>query len=206
MRIELYWIVSAVVGLAVASAADASLGVGVGLGSVDLDAPVAAGGIYRLPDLPVINTGDETAVYQLTASLVAGPPLTRESGFDLAGWFDFSPNNFFLEPDASQPVKVSLMLPFSAPAGEYQVFLEASPQLKQTQGVAIGPAAATKLSFTVVTGSVLAAFQNRLRTWLFLNPVIYLVLAGLAVVLAFRIFRRTYAISIRTRSKRDLGD
>jgi len=37
----------------------ANVGVGVGLGKIQIDELLKSGGIYKLPSIPVINTGDE---------------------------------------------------------------------------------------------------------------------------------------------------
>lgn len=76
----------------------------------------------------MINTGSESATFQLKADLVEGPVLAQREPEKVYHWFSFHPQSFGLAPDATQLVKMTLMLPFSAPAGEYEVFLEASPQ------------------------------------------------------------------------------
>lgn len=174
---------------------------GVGLGSVKVNQTLAPGGVYKIADLPVINTGSEDATFQLKANLIEGPVLAQREPQKVSNWLNFSPQNFELAPSESEGVKVTLTLPFSAPAGEYKIFLEAAPQVSAQQGVAIGPAAATKLYFTVGEGSVLGAFQNRLATWVYLNPAIKLVLAALAVLLALLIFRRNFNLQIDERPR-----
>lgn len=186
----------------VVAVALAQLGVGVGLGGVEVNQTLAPGGVYEIADLPVINTGSQSATFQLKANLVEGPVLAQREPPKVSNWFSFYPQSFQLAPNESKLVKVTLTLPFSAPAGEYEIFLEASPKISVEKGVAIGPAAATKLYFSVGEGSVLSAFQNRLATWVYLNPVIKLILAVVAVLLAAFIFRQNFNLKIDTRPRK----
>ncbi len=171
----------------------ASVGVGVGLGKVEISQPLAPGGIYQLPDLPVINTGDASGTYQVRARPVDPKP----SG--LNGWFRFSPQEFPLEPEQSQLVKVSLTLPLTVPDGDYRVRLEASPIQNPKKGVAIGPAAATKLYFVVKSGTVLGAIRNRIITFVLTRPEIYLLLAAFLLLQAFLILRRHFRLRLEAK-------
>ena len=160
------------------------VGVGVGLGKVDIGEPLAPGGIYHLPDLPVINTGEVPGTYQVRAD--PNP-----------SWLRFSPQTFPLEPDQSQLVQVSLTLPLTVPDGDYLVYLEASPIQNPKKGVAIGPAAATKLYFTVKSGTILGAVRNRIITFILTRPEIYLLLAALLLFNAGLILRRHFRLRLK---------
>ncbi len=182
------------------SVAFAQTGVGVGLGKVHIAEPLAPGGIYHLPDLPVINTGSVPGTYQVRANLVNPKGLSVQP-LGLEKWFRFSPQTFYLEPNQSQLVSVTLTLPLNTLDGDYLVYLEASPQQNPERGVTIGPAAATKLYFSVKSGTVLGAIRNRIITFILTRPEIYLLLAVLLLLNAFFILRRHYKIKLEVSSK-----
>lgn len=199
MRLKwLIAIVVIVIALSVQSVS-ASTGVGVGLGEIRLEEDLKPGGIYRLPDLPVINTGDVAGDYRVSAEVVEA--LVIADPDEVAGWVEFTPREFHLDPGASRLVSQQLQLPVAAPAGEYLVFLEAAAAPPSDAPVAIGAAAATKLYFSVAPGSVLGALRQRVTTWVLLNHWIYLLLAVLALLMAVFIFRRNYQFSIQTRPR-----
>lgn len=179
----------------------AQTGVGVGLGKVEISEPLSPGGIYRLPDLPVVNTGEVAGTYQVRANLnpkgLSPEPLGLNSGA-----FGFRPQTFHLEPNQSQLVKVTLTLPLTVPDGDYLVYLEASPVQNPGRGVAIGPAAATKLYFTVKSGTVLGAIRNRIITFIFTRPEIYLLLAALLLLNAFFILRRHFRLRFHLEARK----
>jgi hypothetical protein len=177
------------------SIAFAQTGVGVGLGKVSISEPLAPGGIYRLPDLPVVNTGKVPGEYHVTAT---------DSKNVSSTWLSFAPQSFRLEPGQSQLVRTTLTLPLTAPDGDYLVYLEASPVQNPQKGVAIGPAVATKLYFSVKSGSVLGAVRNRVLTFVYTRPEIYLVLAAIFLLQALLILRRHFRVEIRPRRNRNL--
>ncbi len=155
------------------SAALAKLGVGVGLGKIDIDEKLSPGGIYKLPSLPVLNTGDEAADYEVEVTFLSEQEQRRPE----VSWFSFKPQSFHLEPGKSQTVEVSLTLPVNARPGDYFAFLEAHPT-KKGEGVTIGVAAATKLSFTVKTAGLLGAIIERIRSLLEQLKPIHFIIAG----------------------------
>ena len=175
----------------------AQTGVGVGLGKIHISEPLAPGGIYRLPDLPVVNTGEVAGTYTVRAVQAEGSAL-RSLG---EGGFGFSPQTFNLEPGQSRLVKVSLTLPLTVPGGDYLFYLEASPVQNPEKGVAIGPAAATKVYFTVKSGTVLGAIRNRIVTFILTRPEIYLILSALFLLEALLIFRRNFVVSLRLKPR-----
>lgn len=132
-------------------AVSARIGVGVGAGKIHIDEPLKAGGIYDLPAVPVLNTGDEPAEYQFSVQYHEGQETREDMGQRPAsGWFNFEPSSFPLEPGRVQAVKVVLTLPAKIKPGKYFAYLEARPVKKSVAGqTSIGIAAATQLWFTV---------------------------------------------------------
>lgn len=175
-----------------ATSAFAKLGVGVGLGKVQIDDKLAPGGIYKLPSLPVINTGDEGADYEVEVTYLEGQTELRPDGT----WFSFNPGRFTLEAGKSQLVEVTLTLPVNARPASYFAFLEAHPITKQ-EGVTIGIAAATKLNFTVRPSGVLGAAIERVRSLFESNkPASYTALGVLAGLLLIALGRRYLDIRV----------
>jgi hypothetical protein len=166
---------------------------------VQIREPLKPGGIYELPDLPVINTGKVDGTYQVRAEHVRRTPQARSNS--VVNWFSFRPQTFPLAPDQSRLVSVTLTLPLSTLEGDYLFYLEASPVQNPKKGVAIGPAAATKLYFSVQSGSVLGALRTRLITFILNRPEIYLLLAVLLLLEAFFILRRHFRFHIEARAK-----
>lgn len=158
----------------------AKIGVGVGLGKVQIDEQLSPGGIYKLPTLPVLNTGDEAGEYTVEVTYLSDQPELRPD----ASWFSFTPQSFPLDAGGSQLVDVSLSLPVDVRPGNYFAFLEAHPVAK-AEGVTIGVAAATKLSFTVKPAGILGAAIERIRSLLENNaPASYIILAAIGVAAA----------------------
>ncbi|MCH7541394.1 hypothetical protein IH981_01290 [Patescibacteria group bacterium] len=183
------------------NAAIAKLGVGVGLGKINIDEELTPGGIYKLPSLPVLNTGDEAADYEVEVTFLS----EQEQRQPEASWFSFQPQSFHLEAGKSQTVEVSLTLPVSTRAGDYFAFLEAHP-VKKGEGVTIGIAAATKLNFTVKPAGILGAIIERIRTFLENNsPASYYVLGAVGVVVLTLIGRRYLDLRIGLKKKTKKG-
>ena len=183
----------------------AKIGVGVGLGKVQIDEELSPGGIYKLPTLPVLNTGDEAGEYKVEVTYLSDQPELRPD----ASWFSFTPQSFPLDAGGSQLVDVSLSLPVDTRPGNYFAFLEAHPVAK-AEGVTIGVAAATKLNFTVKPAGVLGAAVERLRSLLENNaPASYIIIAVVGGVLALSLLvvvgRKYLAVQIRLKSKSQKG-
>ena len=180
------------------SAAVAKLGVGVGLGKIDIDEKLSPGGIYKLPSLPVLNTGDEAADYEVEVTFLSEQEQRRPE----ASWFSFKPQGFHLEPGKSQTVEVSLTLPVNARPGDYFAFLEAHPT-KKGEGVTIGVAAATKLSFTVKTAGLLGAIIERIRSLLEqLKPIHFIAAGALGLGVLVLVGRRYIDFRVGLKKKR----
>jgi hypothetical protein len=169
--------------------ASASVGSGVGIGEIVVHERLMPGGVYRLPAWPVLNTGDTEATYRL-----------QVEGVD-PNWFEFSQNNFRLGPQESKLVNVTIVLPFVARAGVYNVYLE--NQLVPSGPVGIGPAAATKLRFTVgESSSVLGAATQRAYTWFELNRRLCLLIFLLLDLFSlYVIIKKFFRISFKIESK-----
>ena len=181
----------------------AKIGVGVGLGKIQIDEELSPGGIYKLPTLPVLNTGDEDGNYEVTVTYLSEQPELQPA----VEWFKFSPQKFPLAAGQSQNVEVSLSLPVNVRPGNYFAFLEAHPVAK-AEGVTIGVAAATKLNFTVKPAGVLGAAIERVRS-LFENnaPVSYIVagiVGGVIILLGVVSMGRKY-LTVRIALKKKSG-
>ena len=160
------------------SLAFAKVGVGVGLGKIQIDEALSPGGIYNLPSLPVLNTGDEDLDYEIEVTYLS----EQEEMQPVGEWFNFSPQRFPLTAGSSQTVEIVLTLPVDARPGDYFAFLEAHPVAKG-EGVTIGVAAATKLNFTIKPKGVLGAAVERLRSLIEANRPVAYALGGLAALL-----------------------
>lgn len=176
----------------------AKIGVGVGLGKIQIDEPLSPGGIYKLPSLPVLNTGDEAGDYEVAVTYQhEQAPLRPEEA-----WFSFNPKAFHLEADGSQKVDVSLNLPVKVKPGDYFAYLEAHPTAKK-EGVTIGVAAATKLYFTVKPSGILGATVARVTSWFENNaPYSYWGFGVLVVLTAILTFRRFFILELAFKRKK----
>lgn len=179
----------------------ATVGVGVGAGKITLQAPVAPGGVYQLPPIPVLNTGDEPSDYGMSVEFNETQPQLKP----VRDWFSFSPTLFRLEPKASQIVSITLTLPLKTVPGEYFVYLEAHPVKVDVSGVtAVNIAAATKLSFTVKPANIFQGAYYRVASFVArYSPWSYVVLGVLAAAILLVILRRfvSFNIGISVRKK-----
>jgi len=168
--------------------AHASIGVGVNLGKIEIDEPLKPGGIYNLPLVGVINTGDEGGDYELEITYHQDQPELRPA----QDWFSFSPADFHLEAGESKSVAIKLSLPLNMRPGDYFAYIEAHPVAKSGPGTTIGVAAATKTYFTVAPANVFSALVWRVYSWFNVNaPLSYVLLTvvvGAIIIVAFRRF------------------
>lgn len=136
----------------------ARIGVGVGTGKIQVDKPLQAGGIYDLPALPVLNTGDEPGDYGVSVEYHEGVPQMRPA----REWFHFEPQSFSLDPGKVETVKVILTLPTKIQPGDYFAYLEGHPVKKSVSGqTSVGVAAAAKLYFTVAPANIFQGIYYR---------------------------------------------
>lgn len=167
----------------------ASIGVGVGSGKVTVQEPLKPGGIYELPAMPVLNTGDEPSEYGVSIEFNETQPQRKPA----REWFSFQPATFHLEPNESRVVSIKLTLPISAPPGEYFAYIEAHPVHTAKAGqTGVGVAAAAKLSFSVIPANVAqglyywaAASIAEYAPW---SHVALIVLAGAILISLIRRF------------------
>ena len=176
----------------------AGIGVGVNLGKIKIDEPLKPGGIYNFPSIGVINTGDEPGEYELEITYHQDQPELRP----LQEWFSFTPQQFHLEPVASQSVAVKLILPVKVKPGDYFAYLEAHPIIKAGPGTTIGVAAATKTYFTVIPANLLQAMIWRVSSFFTTYaPWTYVVLAVAIGAIIIVIIRKFFAFQIGIRRK-----
>lgn len=181
----------------VPSMALARVGVGVGTGKVIMDIPLKAGSIYDIPTVTVINTGDETAEYEMDVTYHSD----YEGNWPEKEWFEFSPNVFTLEPGKSQTVNVRLSLPVKAEPKDYYAFLEARPTKRPEShggGASIGIAAAAKLEFSIDPSNVFEALYYRTATFFAINaPWSYIILAVVVVAILGQTFRKKFKFKVK---------
>lgn len=177
--------------LLLVSPVSAKVGVGVNLGKIVVDQPLMPGGIYRLPSLGVINTGDETKDYALDVTYHYKQKELEPPG----DWFIFSPKTFELAPAKSQTVDIKLNLPVNARPGNYFAYLEAHPIVKGKKGVTIGVAAATKLYFSIKPANIFSAILYKILTFFeTFAPYSYIGLGLVVLIAGILIFRRYFTI------------
>ena len=177
---------------------DPSRGVGVSLGTIRVDDVLAKGGSYKLPSLGVINTGSEPGDYEVVVSYLDGQSGLRPA----ASWFRFQPQRFFLSASQVQDVAIDLTLPTGAGAGDYFALIEAHPVVSG-EGVTIGAAAATQVSFNVKPSSWFEA--QRLRASRYLDsaqPWPLVVLGSLLALVVFLGQRQLLRIDLRIQRRR----
>lgn len=173
------------------SVAKASVGAGVGAGEIIVTQKLLPGGVYLLPAWPILNTGDEAGTYKLLAE-----------GFD-AKWISFTENNIKLAPNEQKLVKVYVNLPLLAAEGVYNGYLD--NQLIPSGPVGMGPAAATKLRFTVGRSpGVLGAATQRVYTWYTLNRrIIILLFLLFDLVILYIVLKKYFRFTFKVESKKE---
>ncbi len=182
----------------IASVSLAGIGVGVNLGKIEIDEPIRPGGIYNFPSIGVINTGTESADYELAITYHQDQPEIRP----LQEWFSFNPSSFRLEPGESQNVTVKLTLPTKTKPGDYFAYLEAHPVIKAGPGTTIGVAAATKTYFSVAPANVLQAITYRISSFLTVYaPWTYVVLVVVAGAVIIALFGKFFKFQINIKMK-----
>ncbi len=173
--------------------AGAKIGVGVGLGKIQIDEPLLPGGIYKLPTIPVLNTGDEEMVYEMDVTFQHEQPDLRPE----KDWFEFKPQIFTLAGGGSQAVEVGLNLPLKITPGNYFAYLEAHPVATAQGGVTIGVAAATKTYFTVKPANIWQALMHKISSFLTTtSPTSYIILAVLIVIALIMIVQKYFTLNL----------
>jgi len=177
----------------------AKIGVGVSTGKIRVDESLKAGGVYELPPLVVINTGDEPSSYSVGVEYRANQPEIRPE----RAWFRFTPETFQLEPGKAQKVNIQLTLPVKTPPGDYFAYLEGRPVYGEREGsTRIGIAAAAKLNFTVAPANFLqGVYWRALHFWNKFTPWTYVALVILAGAALLVVVRRFFSFNIGVRKK-----
>lgn len=178
----------------------ARIGVGVGVGKIQVDKPLKAGGIYDLPALPVLNTGDEPGEYGASIEYHEGQETNLEMGFKPPKeWFNFEPSSFYLESGKIQQVQIKLTLPVKGvKPGNYFAYLEGHPIKKSEAGqTSIGVAAAAKLYFTVAPANIFQGIYYRfISLYSRYHPWDTIILAIIFAAIVFRFFGKKFKIQI----------
>ena len=175
-----------------AGGANADPGVGINLGRIEITDRLSPGGAYDLPTLGVINTGNERGDYEVVISYLHDQPQARPPG----GWFEFRPQQFSLDAGQTQNVGIRLTLPTGADPGDYFAFIEVHP-VADGEGVRVGIAAATRLSFAVKPANWFEEQRVRLNRFLDENePWSYIVPASILFALLLFLMRRYFRIRL----------
>lgn len=183
----------------ISSSADAEVGVGVNLGKIEIDEQLKPGGIYNLPIIGIVNTGDEEGDYELEITYHQDQPELRPS----QDWFSFSPAKFRLKPGESKSVEIKLALPVNMRPGDYFSYIEAHPVAESgPPGTTIGIAAAAKTYFTVVPANVASAIIWRVYSlFTVYAPWSYMTLVIVVGAVIIVVFRRFFNFQIGVRRK-----
>ena len=160
---------------------NARIGVGIGTGKIQVSKKLNPGGIYTIPTVTVLNTGDVESDYKMDIQYNEIQDQLKPS----AEWFHFSPLSFHLKPGQAQPIHINLILPVKAHPGDYFAYVEARPTMAKKQGVmTIGIAAATKLYFTVAPANFIqgiiyrtTSFWNKYSPWTWIVLVIIILIS-----------------------------
>ena len=164
-----------------------SVGVGIHPGKISFDEPLAPG-VHDVPPVTVTNTGGVAGYYEIEVIYFQG----QDEMMPPVDWFEFSPEGpYYLEPDHSQAVAVTLEVPADADSGDYYAGIEAHPVITEG-GVSIGIAAATKLCFIVDSES--SFFEENAVAF-------YIALGVLGLITAIFFFLRFSNIRIRLDSR-----
>lgn len=176
--------------------AAAERGVGVTLGRIVIEDRLAPGGGYTLPDLGVINTGDERGTYEIGISYLQDQKQLRPP----RDWFHVQPRRFSLDGKQAQAVRIRMVLPTGAEPGDYFALIEARMVAEEEGGVAIGAGAATVLSFSVKPSSWWQAQRVRLERYLEEGePWTYALPAALLLALLLFALARSFRLRIERR-------
>jgi hypothetical protein len=174
--------------------AAADRGVSISLGSIAISVPLRPGQEYRLPQLFVLNPGDETSNYVMDAV-----PIANEAGASIEpSWLTFDPPSFALEPGARRDVAVVLRLPESTAPGEYHGLIRAVLATDASGGAVLGAAAGSRLTFTVDSGAA-SLLRDLLSAWNAGGLWSWLVAVLLVTVALVLVLRRRFSFRIERR-------
>jgi hypothetical protein len=197
-RISLLLIACLILAAWLAAPSAASVGVGVDTGKIELNEALVPGGVYRLPAIGVVNTGDELTQYRVNITFMDNQSELKPE----TGWFTFSPDAFTLEKANSLRVSTTLRVPVNAPAGKYFALIEASPAVKPGGTATVGVAAAAKLSFNIREANLAMAVIHRTGDFFRdSSPYIYFALGVIAAIILIIVFRRHFRFSLKVEKK-----
>ena len=185
-------LISPVIGLS-------KIGVGVGVGKIEVTEPLKPGQIYDLPSLPVLNTGDETADYEVVIEYHQDQETKTGMGLKpVKEWFSFEPQSFSLKPGKVKNVVIKLTLPLKVRPGNYFAYLEAHPVKKsETGGASIGVAAASKLYFTVAPANIIQGLYYRIISlYAHYHPWDTIVLLVICLAILLRFFSKRFKFQV----------
>ena len=173
-------------------------GVGIMPSQIEVDESLLPGGYRVLPSLQVINTGDQTANYEVhVTSLQEQNEMKPDSDY-----FAFYPSTFALEPGANQVISISLNIPINAEPGDYLGLIEAHPQ-NAGKMVDISIAAAAQIYFTVKPANFMQA------SWVWFNsfierhePLSYMVPLVILIIFLLILFRRNLKVEFKIARRR----
>jgi len=188
-------------GLFIPFGTSAKMGVGIGTGKIELDKPAKPGGMYTLPPLNIVNTGDEASDYGVKVEYKQDQPRM----WPPKEWFIFAPKTFHLDPGQSQVVNVKLNIPIKAKPGDYFAFLEGYPIQKSDTpgGATVGIAAAAKMYLTVAPANIFQGIYYRFIYIMKNNaPWSYVILAVVLMSILVVLFRRYFSFNIGVRRKK----
>ncbi|MBU2025346.1 MAG: hypothetical protein ABIC19_01645 [Patescibacteria group bacterium] len=180
----------------------ARIGVGIGTGKIEVNENLKPGGIYTLPPITVLNTGDEASEYGLSIEYHQDQPQLSPS----REWFVFSPSSFNLEPGESKIVEIKLNLPVKIEPGNYFAYLEAHPVKKSrnTGGAMVGIASAAKLYFSVSPANIWQGiYYKAVSFWKVYAPWPSVASIAIAILLLIFIFRKFFSFQIGIRRKNE---
>ena len=189
-------IFSLIIVLVLPSIVFARIGVGTATSEIKVDEPLKAGGIYILPSVRIINTGDEPSDYGIGIAYDVDRPLLRP----VKEWFSFDPSPLFLEPGQSQAVAIKLTLPLKIQPGDYFCYLESGPVVKTEYGTRVGMSVGTRLFFTVAPANIWQAVVWRVSSFFAMySPWTWVVLGMVLAAVVIVLFRKRFAFQIRKR-------
>ena len=178
------------------SGASADEGVRLDLGAVTVERALVAGETYRLPVIGVSNPGTEQTDYRMGVGSVREQ---AERPVDPA-WVTFEPSTFSLAPGQVQAVEVRLVLPPNVASASYAGLLRAEIVGSADTPIAVGAAAAARLSFVVQPSGWVEAWANALGSWLAAtSPWPAVILAVAAALLVWRRVRRRWRFTLERR-------
>jgi len=193
-KISTYIFIIIALGIFLPQLSFASIGVGVGSGKITVNEKLKPGGIYELPTIPVLNTGDEVSDYGVSIEYNEIQPQMKPN----ADWFTFTPSTFNLAPGKAQVVKIHVTIPPKTIPGDYFAYLEAHPIIASVAGVSsVGVAAASKLYFTVAPANFFQGLYYRTVSLITRGaPWTYIGLGLIGLFILIKIFRKFFHFNI----------